>query len=134
MSKKYYVSAIIGDGTEENPFRPAVADHGVSWVGSIKSDPVTGHPIHADCLVLVAAQNHAQLRGDNRITAMPDFALDGKMSAINTVTKNGMINALKKRGFDTSTIGNTDGYRDALHDIGKQRDPDFNIDKFDVAE
>lgn len=134
MAKKYYVSDIIGDGSEENPFRPAVADHGVSWVGSIQSDPVTGRPIHADCIVLVAAQNHAQLRADKRITAMPDFALDGKMSAINTATKNGMLNALQKRGFSTSTIGNADGYRDALRDIGKQRDPVFDIDNFDLAE
>ena len=134
MSKKYYVSDIIGDGSEENPFRPAVADHGVAWVGSIQSDPDTGRPIYADCLVLVSAQNHAQLRSDKRITAMPDFALDGKVSAINTTTKNGMLTALQKRGFNTATIGNKDGYREALHDVGKQRDPAFNIDNFDIAE
>ena len=95
---------------------------------------MTGRPVYADCLVLVAAQNHAQLRADQRIAAMPDFALDGKMSAINTSTKNGMLRALEKRGFDTSTIGNADGYRDALRDIGKQRDQDFDIDNFDLAE
>jgi hypothetical protein len=106
----------------------------VSWVGSIQSNLETGRPIYADCLVLVAAQNHAQVRADTRITAMPDFALDGKMSAINTAVKNAMIANLQKRGFDTSTIGNADGYRDALRDMGKQRDPAFKIDNFDLAE
>ena len=134
MSKKYYVSAIIGDGTEENPFRPAVADHGVNWAGSIQSDPVTGHPIHADCFVLVATANHAKLKADAGIDAMPDFPLDGKLSSITTATKNSMMNKLKARGFNVDGLGNTDGFRDVLQQIGVQRDPVFNIDNFDVAE
>jgi hypothetical protein len=139
MTKRYYVSKILGDGSEENPYRPAVADHGVNWSGSIATDeneasPNYGKPLFADCLVIVATSNHAKLRNDPNISALPDFALDGKVSSINTVTKNAMIAALKKRGFSTSDVANTDGFRELLQSIGRQRDPKFNVDNFDVAE
>ena len=133
MSKRYYLSDIIGAGDDMDPYRPAVADHGVAWVGVIDSNPETGAPIHADTLVLVETDNHAKLRADSRIDALPDFALDGKMTAINTSARNGMLTALQKRGFTTSAINNADGYRDALQAIGRQRSPIFSIDAFDVG-
>lgn len=134
MSKRYYISKIIGTGDETDPFRPKVADYGVAWVGSIESDPITGRPLHVDCVVLVSTANHAVLKGDPDIDAMPDFPLDGKMSAVTAGIKNGMFDALTARGFDVSGLGQTDGYRDVLQQIGLQRSPVFNIDNFDVAE
>ena len=133
MSKRYYLSDIIGTGDEFDPYRPAIADHGVAWVGTIESDPQTGAPLYANTLVLVETDNHAKLRADNRIDALPDFVLDGKMTAINTAARNGMLKALTRRGFVTSAINNADGYRDALQQIGRQRSPSFNIDAFDVG-
>ena len=99
MSKRYYLADIIGDGTETNPYRPAVADHGVAWVGMIDSDPETGAPLHPNTLVVVETENHAKLRADTRIAPLPDFALDGKLTAINTAARNGMLTALTKRGL-----------------------------------
>ena len=135
MAKRYYLSSIIGDGSMDNPFRPAVADYeaaGVSWAGAIETDP-SGRPIHADCLVIVNTEDHSVLRRDARIYPMPDFALDGKISAINNVVKTAMTNALKRRGFDTSGLTNTDGYREALQQIGQQRSGSFDLDKLDVS-
>lgn len=134
MSKRYYISKIVGTGDEFDPFRPKIADYGVAWVGSIESDPVTGRPIHPDCVVLVATANHAMLKGDPDIDAMPNFPLDGKLSAITNATKTAMYDALTARGFDTSGLVNTDGYRDVLQKIGLQRSPAFDIDNFDVVE
>lgn len=133
MSKRYYLADIIGDGTETNPYRPAVADHGVAWVGVIDSDPETGAPLHANTLVCVETENHAKLRADTRIDPLPDFALDGKLTAINTAARNGMLKALTKRGFSTAAINNADGYRDALQQIGRQRGAVFDINNFDVS-
>lgn len=139
MSKRFYVSKIRGDGSEENPFRPAVADHGVNWSGSIISDeneasPTYGKPLYADCLVIVATKDHGKLRNDPDIDPLPEFPLDGKVSSINTATKNAMIAALQKRGFNTSGVSNTDGFRELVQSIGRQRDPAFSIDNFDVSE
>ena len=133
MSKRYYLADIIGDGTEINPYRPAVADHGVAWVGVIDSDPETGAPLYANTIALVETENHAKLRADTRIDPLPDFALDGKLTAIKTAARNGMLKALSKRGFATAAINNADGYRDALQQIGRQRGAAFDINNFDVS-
>lgn len=131
MSKRYYVCNIIGVGSDEDPFRPAVADFGVSWVASILSGD-DGHPVYADCLALVETADHTKLRNAVGVTPMPDFPLDGKLSAIQNGTKNAMMSALGTRGFDTTALGNADGYRDVLQSVGRQRDPAFDVDKFNI--
>lgn len=133
MSKRYYLCDIIGTGDDMDPYRPAIADHGVAWVGAVESNPQTGRPLHANTIVLVETDNHARLRADPRIDPLPDFALDGKMTAINTAARNAMQAVLTRRGFVTSTLNNADGYRDALQAIGRQRSPTFNVDSFDVG-
>lgn len=130
MSKRYYISDIIGTGDEFDPYRAAIADLGVSWVGSIESGP-DGRPIHPDCLVMVNTVDHTVLRGDPRIDPLPDFPLDGKVSAINSATKTAMDGVLARRGFVLST-NSSDGYRDVIQSVGLQRSAAFNIDKFDV--
>lgn len=131
--RRYYISTIIGDGSEFDSFRPKIADYGVSWVGIIPSDPTTGQPLFPWTLVLVEAINHAAILADKAIDALPDFSLDGKVSAINTGTKNNMISALQARGIDTAFIGRSDGYRDVIRGIGKVLDPNFNTNQFDVV-
>lgn len=135
--KRYYLSNLVGDGSEDNPFRPRVADYGVAWAGSIPTDenpasPTYGRPIYGDCLVIVDTVDHNVLRQDSAIDALPDFPLDGKVSGINAAAKNAMNAALERRGFSTLSLIGVDGYRDTLQAIGRQRDPAFNIDKFDV--
>lgn len=131
MSKRYYISKIVGDGTDGNEFRPRVADYGVSWVGSIPTGE-DGRPLYDSCLCIVNTDDHSVLRRDVDIDALPDFPLDGKLSAIQTGTKNAMLAALAARGYDTTSLGNADGYRDVLQSIGLQRDPNFNLDRFDI--
>lgn len=129
--KRYYISDIIGTGGFDDSIRPAVADLNVNWVGAIESGP-DGLPIHPDCLVMVDTVNHAALKSDPRIDSLPDFPLDGKVSSINATTKSEMDAALTRRGFDMSGLNSSDGYRQVLDKIGKQRSAAFDIDTFDV--
>lgn len=131
--KRYYISPIIGDGSEFDPFRPKIADYGVSWVGVIPNDPATGLPLFSWCLVRVEAINHGVILADNTIDALPDFPLDGKVSAINTATKNRMMTALANRGIDTSFVGNSDGYRDVIRGVGRVLEPSFDENNLDIA-
>lgn len=131
--KRYYISKIVGDGTWGNAFRPKVADYGVDWAADIISDE-TGRPLHAEALVIVATNNPAQLRNDPDIDPMPDFPMDGKVSAIQQKVKTDMFAKLTARGFNVSGLDNADGYRDVLQAIGQQRSANFNIDSLDVAE
>jgi hypothetical protein len=132
MSKRFYLCDIVGDGTDDNPYRPAVANYAVNWVASIETGP-DGKPLHSDCLVLVNTDNHLPLRADKRIDAMPDMTLDGKFSAVSVAAKNAMSAAMVKRGISTQFLSDTVmGYREVLQTIGKQRSEGFEIDKFDI--
>ncbi len=139
MAKRYYICDIIGDGTDSmptpttGPYRPSIADLGVSWVGSIPSDPETGSPLHSWTLVLVNTDNHTRVLSAKGVDALPDFPLDGKINAINNVTRNAMLGKLGARGIDTSFIGNADGYREVIRGIGKKLDVAFDENNFDVA-
>jgi len=130
--KRYYLCDIIGDGTDDNPYRPAVADHSQKWAASLPTG-MDGKPLHSDCLVIVEADNHMPLRADKRIDPLPDMTLDGKFSAVSVAAKNAMSAAMVKRGFSTQFLGDTVmGYREVLQTIGKQRSEGFDIDKFDA--
>lgn len=131
--KRYYISPIVGTGAEDDPYRPKVADYGVSWVGVIPSNPDTGRPVYPWCLALVEAINHASLLADRDIKPLPDFPLDGKVSAINKATRNRMSADLQGQGIDTSFIGSADGYRDVIRGIGRSLAASFDENGFDVA-
>lgn len=139
MAKRYYLCNIIGDGTDSMPtattgaFRPSIADLGVSWVGTIPSDPITGRPLYSWALVLVNTDNHARVIETPGVDALPDFPLDGKVNAINNVTRTKMDAALNRRGINPAFVSNSDGYRDVIRGIGKTLEASFDENNFDVA-
>lgn len=139
MAKRLYLCDIVGTGDEFDPYRPAVADLGVSWVGSIPTHPAGhpqhGHPVHTWALVLVAAKDHAALRKLTGVDPLPDFPLDGKVSAINAATKGQMKAALVRRGLNAdSLVDAKDGFREVVRGIGQALDPVFDENKFDVTD
>lgn len=135
MAKRYYMCDIIGDGSEFNPYRPAVADHGVAWVGSIPTDPNTGAPTQTWALVLVATGNHAKLRGRQDIDPLPDFPLDGQAAAIAAAERGAMKAAMRRRNLGANAIvDGRDGYRHVIRALGKAADPNFDENKFDIED
>ncbi|MBA3622931.1 MAG: hypothetical protein H0W48_00375 [Methylibium sp.] len=136
--KRYYLCDVIGDGQDAEPtattgpFRPAVADKGVLWAGVIPTGP-DGRPLKPWCLVIVDAPNHAPVLADQRVDRLPDFPLDGKVSAVNAATKTAMLNAMTKRGIDTSFVTGADGYRDVIRGIGRSLDAAFDENALDVS-
>lgn len=102
--------------------------------GEIEADPVTGIPKHKFTLVLVKSRDHARVLSDPKMHALPDVALDVKVSSIHTPTKTAMINKLKSLGVDTSWINTTDGYREVIRGIGRINNPNFDENAFDVNE
>lgn len=133
--KRYYISPVIEVPSAEfgTEYRTKIADYGVPSVAVIPSDPVTGKPLATWALVLVSTNNHGAILADATIDALPDFPLDGKVSAIQTATKNAMISKLQARGIDTAFIGSADGYRDVIRGIGQKFEPAFNENNFDVS-
>lgn len=133
MAKQYYICDIIGTGDETDPYRPVVADLGVAWTGAIPTGP-DGRPTKTWALVLVAAANHAAVRAHKGVNSLPDFPLDGKVSAINVATKAAMAAAFTKRGIPTNIIDGKDGYREVIREIGKRLEPQFDENNFDISD
>mgnify|MGYP001585652372 CR=1 FL=1 len=132
MAKRYYLSPVIGDGSEDNPVRAKVKDYGVSQAPVIPSGP-DGMPLFNWCLVVVNTVNHAPLLADVAIDALPDVPLDLKVNSIHTSARQAMVSALTKRGIDTSIITQADGYRDVIRGIGQVLQANFNENNFDVS-
>jgi hypothetical protein len=131
--KRFYVSPIIGDGSEFDPFRAKIQDYSVNHVAVIPSG-ADGKPLYSWALVIVAEKDHGKLLADNTIQALPDFPFDAKVSAMQTATKNMMTAKLKNRGIATDFIISTDGYRDVIRGIGRQLVPDFDENSFDIGK
>jgi hypothetical protein len=132
--KRYYMVDIIGSGTDDDPYRPALDFAGIRYAGVIPSNP-DGTPASTWALCIVAAKDHNMLRNDSRIDALPDFPMDGKVSAINNATKGLMKAALTRRNLNANTlVEDKDGYRDVIRGIGRALEPAFSEDKFDVAD
>jgi hypothetical protein len=136
MSKRYYITRIIGDGSEDNPYRGKVSLYNVGQATSIPSDddpesPNYGKPLYEYGLSLVNTADHTALAADPEIDALPDFPLDGKFMGISEVVRSAMLSSLQARGYSVTGINDVDGYRDVIEWIGKQREACFNIDNFD---
>lgn len=132
--KRYYISDLIGDGTDDNPFRPAVDDYKVPYAMVSKCDPVTGLPLKNYTLVLVGGNKHSQIQADSRCQALPDFPKDAKISSMHRATKDKMIADMQRRGIPVDFITTADGYREIIRKIGKGIDLAFEEDNMDVSD
>jgi hypothetical protein len=119
---------VTGTGTTpDDPVRPVVADlAGLNWSGDMDR-------ANNRAFVVVATANHAVVRSAPGVDALPDFPLDGKLSAINQGTLNAMSQVLTRRGFGAS-LSNSESYRAELDRIGRQINANFSIDNLDVSE
>lgn|SRR5574340_20057 len=131
--KRYYISKIIGDGTEFNAFRPKVAEYGVPWAGIIATG-VDGKPLLPWAFCIVGGDKHIDLLADADNDGLPDFPLDAKVSAMHKPTKDTMLGKLQARNIDTSFISTVDGYRDIIRKLGQLQEPTFNENGLDVAD
>lgn len=145
--KRYAVCKIIGDGlTPETAFRPAISDvtdpqtgfaayNITSIIGNYPAGhPQAGQPTHDWCLVLASGDDFKLVEGNADIDLLPEVDLDVKVSAMHVPTKVEMGEKLVARGIDTSFVGNADGFREVIRQLGELQDATFDEKKFDVAE
>jgi len=130
--KRYYLSPIIGDGSSFDAYRPKLAEYGVSHVALIPSD-AAGHPTATWALCLVDAPNHAALIADPALRVLPDFPLDGRLTALSPSGRTAAEAAVTHFGIATDTLDFSNGYRELIRSIGRRLIPSFNENNFDVA-
>lgn len=119
MTTRYYVCPVVGDGTKANPYRPVVADHGVSYVSVIQST-VGGKPSKLWAVCRVDADDHAKLLADARLNVIPN---DGEWTSFMRNTL-GIITGI--------SLSLTDTTRTVVTKLGQAHIPDFDLSKWAI--
>lgn len=131
MASRYYLCDVIGDGTEENPYRADLEDapniDGIS--AKIASGP-DGRPVFPYCLCVVEAKNHMPLRLRPNVDALPEVSLDNRMSAVSQAARARLDDAMARRKIPTTGFAVAEGYRDVIRLLGKRLDSTFDPDNF----
>ena len=131
MAKRYYISKIVGDGSEESPYRPRVADYKVSWAGMVPSN-ADGTPKYGFAFVIVSTVDHQILLDDPLIKGMPELSLDAQISTLSKAVRDKMLAYFDQEGIDRTGLNLQSTMRDVLRRVGQHLAPTFNENKFDV--
>lgn len=131
MSKRFYITKIIGNGSEENPYRPKVADYNVSWSGVIPSNP-DGTPKFGFTFVIVSTQNHQPLLADPQIKGMPELSLDAQISTLSKDVRDKMLAYFDEEGISRTGLTMQSTMRDVLRRVGKHLSAEFDENNFDA--
>lgn len=130
MSKRWYVSPVIGDGSWLNPWRPAVSDAQKLESGSgIVSVISSTFPF---ALCKVGAINHGPLAAVADVDQFPDITLDSTLSVLTSQQRNALLNFLTKRGVSTTGLNTNSTFAEVIERIGQHLDPNFKVANFDI--
>ncbi len=124
MSKRWYISPIIGTGTDDDPYRAKVANvAGIAgYVAHIPTDSA-GVPVSDWALVLVSAADHSLITSDPDVDVLPNRALD----TVPTNSERTLVRAvLARRSVHRQTIDTALTFREFLRALGRQFDDTFD--------
>ena len=115
MSGRLYLCDIIGDGTEANPHRPALADiPGITWYGSLPT--VDGVPKNSVTLTVADAPDHTEVRALSGVDPLP--VREVSRDSLDQTEKDDLSATLTRRGIEGVPL---DGeYRETIMEIERQ--------------
>jgi hypothetical protein len=142
--KRFVVCKKYGNGGDPDilpwtpttgPYRPAIMDVMNPQTGKRAFNVVTAiAQINNRCLVLAAGADFTLINGNADCDQIPDLSLDSTLSVLQNNVYNNIINKLTARGYNVSSITKQSTVRQLIDLIGKDADPAFSVDKFDVSE
>jgi len=132
MAKRFYICKVVGDGSDENPYRPKVADYpNVNWTAIINSNP-DGSPKYSFAFVVANTADHQVLLDDPLIKGMPELSLDAQIGTLSKAVRDKMLAYFDQEGIDRTGLTLQSTMRDVLRRIGRHLAPSFNENRFDV--
>ena len=140
MAKRYTISPVVGNGTEANPYRALVSDVSLTISSAVIPSKPDGTPKYGFALCIVSTSNLAGVLAVLNSFTFPDYSLDAQMSGMESDTRNAMVQSVQAYNLDgqglhfDATNADGDSYRELLTRLGRQLDPVFNLDHFDVPE
>lgn len=133
MSRRYYLTPIVGSGTFADPYRAKAEQYGnCSTVIPTGAD---GRPLFAWALCVVASPDHAAPRADAALTPFPAaVSLDTLWSSFSNQQRNRVTTFLANQGVSTASLTAGSTVRDVLRLVGRALDPSFAESALGVGE
>jgi hypothetical protein len=132
MPKRYYISPVIGDGTRQNKYRPKISERIGKW-SAVASIDLVGKPF----MLLIAAGTDVELdnaTADTQNEQFPAISLSTTWGSLQQNVRNKISNALTRFGLSPAWIVNSTTLREILSYVGRELDPAFALEVFDVSE
>jgi hypothetical protein len=131
MPKRWFLSPVVGTGSENDAYRSKIADFGVNHVAVIPSKP-DGTPRFGWCLVKVNAASFAALDADADLDGFPLVSLDATVASLPAGVRTRLRTALERRGIDTTDVTGATPLRVIVRRLGRLLDDRFDEDANDV--
>lgn len=129
MSKRYYISDVIGDGSMDSPYRAKIQDGVINGIQSVITGKPDGSPLFSWVLCIVDADNHGILVPMTGVDQLPDIL--GNINALDlSVPARASIDNAISRVSAGVTISDQMSYDDIISDLGKALNSTFDVSKF----
>jgi len=120
---RFYISQTVGDGTEDNPFRPATTIHTSAFKAvDMRKDATISGRMFVECYP--TEQEHIDMQADPLITYIPiegaggiELDLDSTLNQIPAAKRNALITALENRQVPLDDLTGQSTVRDLLKRI-----------------
>lgn len=122
MPRRVYLSKIVGSGTEDDPFRAKVADHGAAHGATIPSQ-ADGTPASTWALLIAEATSLDSVDGDADNDGLPQTAADATLTG---KERKDAQRVLDKWGAPV-TVAQGDTLRSVVERTGRALDPDYQV-------
>lgn len=150
MSKRFYLSKVMGNGDETEPeydengfdITPTVGyrRHGINqpayknyWMRVSEIEPMANGQMPPYVLCVLDMPDHTIPRADPQMYWLPVADLDTKASAIAQPAKQQLYDAILIAGLSGTLLNDTNrGYGEVLQLIGQKLYPGFDINKVEV--
>lgn len=131
MAIRVYLSPVVGDGSDLNPYRPKIADRGVNFAAIMSGGP-GGSPRFTWALCACSAADWTAVDADADLSAIP-VPLETTIQSLNNPTRNRIQGYLNSRSIpltvsDYATIGAL------VEAIGRIQEPTFTLTGFGVRD
>lgn len=138
--KRWFLSPVIGTGTDDDPYRAALLDRTLARGGPVRSvvceiasDPVTGAPLAPWALCVASGRDLTGLAGLPQTYELPDITKDATASTLTGAKRNEVNAALSARGIAVRVVPSTP-WREVLRGVGRALNPAFHEDRLDVPD
>jgi len=129
--KRWYISPIIGTGTEDDPYRAKVGSATlIRGHSAVIPTDVNGAPLFNFALVIVSADDHAPLIADSDNDVFPNRTLGDSLTSVERSLIKGVLD---RRGLPSKWVDNVSTFGELLRTIGRFLDANFRENKLDAA-